>query len=99
MRNVMRSVTVDPELIIHSVKIVTYEGSLLWAIRAASWLPNREFRHEQRRMTLLMEDGKLKIRNICGLHFSSVTDMPMDGWTIVVTEPAIIDAGFGLLPF
>ena len=95
----MRSVTVDPELVIHSVKIVTYEGSLLWAIRCASWLPSREFRHEQRRMTLYMEDGKLWIRNICGMHFSSVENIPMDGWVIVVTEPAGSNAGFGLLPF
>ena len=67
MRNVMRSVTVNPELVIHSVKIHTHEGTLLWAIRAASYLPSHEFRHEQRGMTLYMEDGKLWIRNMCGI--------------------------------
>jgi hypothetical protein len=46
-----------------------------------------------------MEDGKLWIRNICGMHFSSVENIPMDGWVIVVTEPTGSNAGFGLLPF
>jgi hypothetical protein len=46
-----------------------------------------------------MEDGKLWIRNICGMHFSSVENIPMDGWVIVVTESIGSNAGFGLLPF
>ena len=95
----MRSVTVDPGLILDSVKIHTHRGTLLWAIRCAGYMPNHEFRHEQRRLTLFMEDGKLWIRNICGMHFSSVENIPMDGWVIVVTEPTGSNAGFGLLPF
>ena len=95
----IRNVTVDPELVLNSVKIHTHRGTLLWAIRAASYLPSQEFRHEQRGVTLYMEDGKLWIKNICGMHFSSVTDVPMDGWNIVVTEPARSNSGFGLDSF